>query len=223
MDVKRQISVTTIEIDPKAEKSRDSRSQLCRKMSATAANEVIATAANEVISPLKRKSSSPVEITSLHSHCDSKRRRHHRRKSNKKWRQQNLSTETGVSLGLKAPGPVSTTTDKSTKNVKMCAKLGSSPNQLSWKRKRKTNFNNFFANQNQNTFKAIPKAPSSGQHSQVGVGNQRLPGACGGPSKKRANVVLRPTKVPLLNAPRNSTQFIIDDHESSDLVKNREC
>jgi len=33
------------------------------------------------------------------------------------------------------------------------------------------------------------------------------------PSKR--GVVLRPTKVPLLNAPRNSTQFIIADHETT--------
>ena len=31
-------------------------------------------------------------------------------------------------------------------------------------------------------------------------------------------VYLRPTNGPLLNAPKNSTQFIIDDHESSDFV-----
>ena len=29
----------------------------------------------------------------------------------------------------------------------------------------------------------------------------------------KKNLVLRPTKGPLLNAPKNSTQFIIDDHE----------
>lgn len=33
---------------------------------------------------------------------------------------------------------------------------------------------------------------------------------------------LRPTNVPLLNAPRNSTQFIIDDHENSNLFWNFE-
>ncbi|XP_059078461.1 protein HEXIM1-like [Tigriopus californicus] len=33
-------------------------------------------------------------------------------------------------------------------------------------------------------------------------------------SKKKRPVYLRPTNGPLLNAPKNSTQFIIDDHES---------
>lgn len=33
--------------------------------------------------------------------------------------------------------------------------------------------------------------------------------------KRRHQVYLRPTNGPLLNAPRNSTQFIIDDHEHS--------
>ncbi|QQP52605.1 Uncharacterized protein FKW44_004803, partial [Caligus rogercresseyi] len=38
---------------------------------------------------------------------------------------------------------------------------------------------------------------------------------------KRPNTVfLRPTNVPLLNAPKNSTQFIIDDHENSNLFLN---
>ncbi len=37
-----------------------------------------------------------------------------------------------------------------------------------------------------------------------------------GPQRVQSkNLVLRPTKGPLLNAPKNSTQFIIDDHETS--------
>jgi hypothetical protein len=210
MDAQRQTSQTAIEIDPKSQSSNDSKPQLCRKMSSSSMNEIV--------SPLKRKSTSPIEITSLT--CDAKRRRHHRRKSNKKWRPKSLSSEISESVGLKAPA--TTASEKCQKNRKMCAKLSNSPNQLSWKRKRKQNYyNNFFSNQNQNSFKAIPKALSTSQLSQARVGIQRLPGACGGPGKKRTNVVLRPTKVPLLNAPRNSTQFIIDDHESSDLVRNR--
>jgi len=35
------------------------------------------------------------------------------------------------------------------------------------------------------------------------------------PNPSSKNLVLRPTKGPLLNAPKNSTQFIIDDHETS--------
>ena len=210
MDVQRQISTTAIEIDPKSQSKNESKPQLSPKMSSTTT-----AATNEIVSPLKRKSSQPAEITSLI--CDAKRRRHHRR-PNKKWRQKGMTSEPVDPVGQKAPGPLSTTTENCQKNRKICAKLSNSSNQTSWKRKRKQHFNNFFANQNQNSFKAIPKALSAGQHSQVGVGSQRLPGACGGSGKKRANVVLRPTKVPLLNAPRNSTQFIIDDHESSDLV-----
>jgi hypothetical protein len=33
----------------------------------------------------------------------------------------------------------------------------------------------------------------------------------------RSSVNLRPTNNPLINAPKNSTQFIIDDHEDSNL------
>jgi hypothetical protein len=34
---------------------------------------------------------------------------------------------------------------------------------------------------------------------------------------QRSTVNLRPTNNPLINAPKNSTQFIIDDHEDSNL------
>jgi hypothetical protein len=36
-------------------------------------------------------------------------------------------------------------------------------------------------------------------------------------SQQRSAVNLRPTNNPLINAPKNSTQFIIDDHEESNL------
>jgi hypothetical protein len=36
-------------------------------------------------------------------------------------------------------------------------------------------------------------------------------------SQQRSAVNLRPTNNPLINAPKNSTQFIIDDHEDSNL------
>jgi len=39
-------------------------------------------------------------------------------------------------------------------------------------------------------------------------------------SKQQKKVYLRPSKNPLLNAPKNSTQFIIDDHENSNLFWN---
>jgi len=39
-------------------------------------------------------------------------------------------------------------------------------------------------------------------------------------SKQKKNVFLRPSKNPLLNAPKNSTQFIMDDHENSNLFWN---
>ena len=39
-------------------------------------------------------------------------------------------------------------------------------------------------------------------------------------SKKQKKVFLRPSKNPLLNAPKNSTQFIMDDHENSNLFWN---
>ena len=38
------------------------------------------------------------------------------------------------------------------------------------------------------------------------------------PPPATKNLVLRPTKGPLLNAPKNSTQFIIDDHETSHIL-----
>jgi len=38
------------------------------------------------------------------------------------------------------------------------------------------------------------------------------------PPATSKHLVLRPTKGPLLNAPKNSTQFIIDDHETSPLL-----
>ncbi|XP_040570702.1 uncharacterized protein [Lepeophtheirus salmonis] len=41
-----------------------------------------------------------------------------------------------------------------------------------------------------------------------------------GGEHRRNQVFLRPTNVPLLNAPKNSTQFIIDDHENSNLFWN---
>jgi len=62
----------------------------------------------------------------------------------------------------------------------------------------------------------------AGQDSSVGEGAIKVNNAKNGngdlarranPSSK--NLVLRPTKGPLLNAPKNSTQFIIDDHETS--------
>jgi len=39
------------------------------------------------------------------------------------------------------------------------------------------------------------------------------------PQRPPKNLVLRPTKGPLLNAPKNSTQFIIDDHETSPFLE----
>ena len=52
---------------------------------------------------------------------------------------------------------------------------------------------------------------SSRSHAHGGHSHRRPPP----PSK---NLILRPTKGPLLNAPKNSTQFIIDDHETSPLL-----
>ena len=40
--------------------------------------------------------------------------------------------------------------------------------------------------------------------------------------KGKGQVCLRPCNNPLVNAPRNSTQFIIDDHEDNDLYLNFE-
>jgi len=53
---------------------------------------------------------------------------------------------------------------------------------------------------------------SSGGVGNAGCSNS---GSCGEhrrPPASSKNLVLRPTKGPLLNAPKNSTQFIIDDH-----------
>ena len=52
---------------------------------------------------------------------------------------------------------------------------------------------------------------SSRSHAHGGHSHRRPP-----PTSK--NLILRPTKGPLLNAPKNSTQFIIDDHETSPLL-----
>ena len=76
--------------------------------------------------------------------------------------------------------------------------------QQIWRRKR----NNFCKNGKSGPGTAFSGQQSNG-HRTAGSGRKR---------PNMNNVVLRPTKVPLLNAPRNSTQFIIDDHESSDLI-----
>jgi len=44
-----------------------------------------------------------------------------------------------------------------------------------------------------------------------------LPQCAATSSQQRSAVNLRPTNNPLINAPKNSTQFIIDDHEESNL------
>ncbi len=48
-------------------------------------------------------------------------------------------------------------------------------------------------------------------------GSNRGGGGGGGRRRHQNQVYLRPTNGPLLNAPKNSTQFIIDDHENSNL------
>ena len=45
----------------------------------------------------------------------------------------------------------------------------------------------------------------------------------GSSAVKQSKINLRPTNNPLLNAPKNSTQFIIDDHENSNLFWNFEA
>lgn len=226
MDLKRRFS--TGDVDPKVSRTAIGRSDLLpfenslltttattesnrdRKMTST--ENVV-----NVVSPLKRKSStSQIEMTSLH--CDAKRRRHHRRKPNKKWRHKSVVAEKSKSV---CQNTASLTTAKSTTGATAkCQKdrklngfansNNSSTSQLLWKKKRKQQF----FHQNSGAIVA-----GSGLHT---VQSQKLSGY-GGAGRKRTNdVVLRPTKVPLLNAPRNSTQFIIDDHESSDLVWNFE-
>ena len=64
-------------------------------------------------------------------------------------------------------------------------------------------------------------ANSEGQ--STSSSSQHRSHAHGGHSHRRPppttkNLILRPTKGPLLNAPKNSTQFIIDDHETSPLL-----
>jgi hypothetical protein len=46
---------------------------------------------------------------------------------------------------------------------------------------------------------------------------EALPQCAATSSQQRSAVNLRPTNNPLINAPKNSTQFIIDDHEESNL------
>ena len=65
--------------------------------------------------------------------------------------------------------------------------------------------------------------PFSGNNEGQSSSSQRSH-AHGGHSHRRPpptskNLILRPTKGPLLNAPKNSTQFIIDDHETSPLLE----
>ena len=234
MDLKRRFS--TGDIDPKVSRSAIGRSEFSPKLTRFE-NSLFTTTKSESnrgrtmsstdkvvnnVSPLKRKSStSQIEMTSLH-HCDAKRRRHHRRKPNKKWRHKSVTAEKSKSVCQNTAS--STTSTTATAKCQKDKKLNGSANSnncssashLLWKKKRKQQFFH------QNSGATVTGTTSgSGQHNNT-LQSQRLAGH-GGACRKRANdVVLRPTKVPLLNAPRNSTQFIIDDHESSDLVWNFE-
>lgn len=148
-------------------------------------------------SDIKQSMSTQSEVTSLGP--DSKRRRHHRRKPNKNRRSKDLTK-------------VNEQAKDASKNCRKFRKplpKGLSGNQQHhqqqiWRRKR----NNFCKNGKSGPGTAFSGQQSNG-HRTAGSGRKR---------PNMNNVVLRPTKVPLLNAPRNSTQFIIDDHESSDLI-----
>jgi hypothetical protein len=243
MDLKRRFS--TGDIDPKVSRSAIGRSEFSPKLAQfknsllTTTTTTTTTESNrgrtmsstenvvKVVSPLKRKSSQ-IEMTSLHQ-CDAKRRRHHRRKPNKKWRHKSVTAEKSKSVCQNSASSTTTTTATAAAATAKCQKdrkLNGSANsnncssacQLLWKKKRK----HPFFHQNSGAAITGTTSGSGGQHNNT-LQSQRLAGHGGGAGRKRTNdVVLRPTKVPLLNAPRNSTQFIIDDHESSDLVWNFE-
>ena len=234
MDLKRQVSIS--DINPKSFKNEKNKTstQISNVLSGTKP-----TMATDPVSPLKRKmSSTQTEMTSLS--CDSKRRRHHRRKPNKKWRHKSVTGEESnksiisqretASVGVAMQPNCQKKSRKEFRNEAKAKVANSIANQSAWKRKRKGGQNNFFHhpqhyNNSSSTAAAGASAGSNtGQHGNAGVPGTRMPfNPNGVPGRKRTNVVLRPTKVPLLNAPRNSTQFIIDDHESSDLVWNFEA
>jgi hypothetical protein len=231
MDLKRQVSIS--DINPKSFKNESNKtSQISNVLSNPKP------ASNDSVSPLKRKMP---EMTSLSG--DAKRRRHHRRKPNKKWRHKsvtcdelnksiNSQREVGAaSAGVATQPKCQKKSRKDCVNINLKAKIAntnSSANQSSWKRKRKGHNSFFHQQQHYNNSSSAASAgatgSNTGQHGNAGTQQGiRMPAnPNGGPGRKRTNVVLRPTKVPLLNAPRNSTQFIIDDHESSDLVWNFE-
>ena len=165
---------------------------------------------------LKRKMSSQSEVTSLGP--EAKRRRHHRRKPNKNRRVKDLMQHRPA--GPNGPnGPIKESSKICQNPFRKPAGNGSQqPLLWRWKRKQKHpgNFGKNGGNHLGSGFSFAGHSGNSQSHRpQQGQGRKR-------PNLNLNNVVLRPTKVPLLNAPRNSTQFIIDDHESSDLVWNFE-
>ena len=156
----------------------------------------------------KRKMSSQSEVTSLGT--EAKRRRHHRRKPNKNRRVKDL-------MQHRPNGPNKEAAKVCQSQFRKPAGNGSQP-PLLWRRKRKQKHPGNFGKNGNHVASGFSFAGHSGNsqiHRPQGQGRKR-------PNVNLNNVVLRPTKVPLLNAPRNSTQFIIDDHESSDLVWNFE-
>jgi hypothetical protein len=159
-------------------------------------------------SPLKRKmaSSAQTDVTAIGS--EAKRRRHHRRKANKNRRPK---------LEFKPNVPPQKNGQK--KCQKMSRKQQAGNQHLLWRRKKKHPTHFYQQHFNSDPAAAAATTAAAGQKGQAA----RLAAGNGCAGKRRGNVVLRPTKVPLLNAPRNSTQFIIDDHESSDLIWNFEA